>query len=89
MWSCWAGVRCAAVSSVTSIAVGPQGVERVAEIGRGPQHAGVGDEGEAQCLVDLVIEMTSSDVALMGEEQVAPQRMQAFALVELTPYPAT
>jgi hypothetical protein len=37
----------------------------------------------------LVIEMTSSDVALMREEQVTPQRMQTFALVELTAYPAT
>jgi len=67
----------------------PQGVDRVAEIGSRPQHAGVGDQGEAQCLIDLVIEMTSSDVALMREEQVTPQRMQTFALVELTPYPAS
>jgi hypothetical protein len=70
-------------------AVCPQRVDRVAEIGGGPQHAAIGDQGEAQCLIDLVIEMTSSDVALMREEQVTPQRMQTFALVELTAYPAT
>ena len=46
----------------------PQHLDRVAEIGRGPQHAGVGDDGQAQCLVDLVIEMSSTDVALVGEE---------------------
>jgi hypothetical protein len=28
-------------------------------------------------------------LALMREEQVTPQRMQTFALVELTPYPAS
>ena len=38
-------------------ALGAQGVERVAEVGGGPQHDGVGDEGEAECLVDLVIEV--------------------------------
>ena len=42
-------------------AICPQGVDRVGEIGGGPQHAGVGDQGEAQCLIDLVIEMASSD----------------------------
>ena len=66
-------------------AVGAQRVERVAEIGRGPQHRGVGDQGEAQCLVDLVVEVAASDVALVGEEQVTAQRVQALALVELPP----
>jgi hypothetical protein len=70
-------------------AVCPQRVERVAEIGGGPQDTRVGDQSEAQCLVDLVIEMASLDVALMREEQIAPQRMQTLALVELTAYPAT
>jgi hypothetical protein len=36
-----------------------------------------------------VIKVTSADVALMGEEQVAPQRMQTLALVGLTTYAAT
>jgi hypothetical protein len=44
-----------------------------------------GAAGEAQCLVDLVIEVAASDVALVGEEQVTAQRMQALALVQLPP----
>jgi len=59
------------------LAVGSKGVERVAEVGRGPQHGGVGDQGEAQRLVDLVIEVQSPDVALVGEEQIAAQGVQA------------
>ena len=51
------------------VAVGAQSVERVAEVGGGPEHRGIGDEGEAQRLVDLVIEVPSPDVALMGEER--------------------
>jgi len=66
-------------------AFGAQGVEGIREIGRCPEHCGVGDEGQAQRLVDLVVEMTSSDVSLVGEEQVAAQRVQAFALVQLAP----
>jgi hypothetical protein len=31
--------------------------------------------------INLVIEMPSPDVALMREEQIAPQRMQTLALV--------
>jgi hypothetical protein len=37
-------------------AVGTQRVDRVAEIRGGPQHAGIGDQREAQRLVDLIIE---------------------------------
>jgi len=55
----------------------------VAEVGRGPQHGGVGDQGEAQRLVDLVVEVPSPDVTLMGEEQIAAQGVQALALVQL------
>jgi hypothetical protein len=38
-------------------------------------------------LVDLLVEVVAADMALMGEEQVAAQRVQARALVELTAYP--
>jgi hypothetical protein len=65
------------------VAVGAQSVEGVAKVGGGPERRGVGDEGEAQRLVDLVVEVPSPDVALMGEEQVAAQSVQALALVEL------
>jgi hypothetical protein len=58
------------------IAVGAQGVERVAEVGRGPQDRGVGDEVQAEGLVDLVVEVAATDVALVGEEQVAAQCVQ-------------
>ncbi len=64
-------------------AFGAQGVEGIREIGRCPEHRGVGDEGQAKGLVDLVVEMTSSDVSLVGEEQLAAQRVQALAFVEL------
>jgi hypothetical protein len=37
-------------------------------------------------LVDLLVEVAAADVALMGEEQVAAQRVQALALVELPSY---
>ena len=49
-------------------AFGSQGVECVGEVGGGPQHAGVGDQGEAQCLVDLIVEVVASDVTLAGGE---------------------
>ena len=61
------------------------GAEGVAEVSRGPQHRGVGDEGETQRLVDLVVEVMAPDVALVSEEQVAVQCVQALALVELAP----
>ena len=48
-------------------AFGAQGVKGIREIGRCPEHRGVGDEGQAKGLVDLVVEMTSSDVSLVGE----------------------
>jgi hypothetical protein len=73
MWSCWAGVKCATFSSQTSMPSARR-ASIVSAIGCGPQHAGVGDQSEAQCLIDLVIEMTASDVALMHEEQVVPAR---------------
>jgi hypothetical protein len=34
-------------------------------------HGGVCDQGEAQRLVDLVVEVPASDVGLMGEEEIA------------------
>jgi hypothetical protein len=67
------------------VAVGPQRVEGAAHVGRGPQHRGVGDQGEAQCLVDLVVEVAAADMAVVGEEQVTAQRVQALALVQLPP----
>ncbi|MDQ6671038.1 MAG: hypothetical protein M3069_09845, partial [Chloroflexota bacterium] len=56
------------------VAVGTKGVEGVAEIGRGPQHGGVGDQSQAQRLVNLVVEVPAPDVTLVGEEQIATQR---------------
>jgi hypothetical protein len=41
--------------------------------------------GQAPRLIDLVVEVTSLYVALVSEEQVAAQRVQALALVQLTP----
>ncbi len=70
------------------VAVGAKRVERVAEVGRGPQHGGVGDQGQAERLVDLVVEVAAPDVPLVGEEEVAAQRVQAFALVQLSADPA-
>lgn len=64
-----------------------QRVEGVAEVGGVPQDGGVGDECEAQGLVDLIVELAAPDVALVGEEQGATQRVQALALVELPPDP--
>jgi len=37
------------------VAVGAQGVDRVPEIGRGPEHGGVGDEGQAEGLIDSML----------------------------------
>lgn len=59
-------------------------VERIAGAGGRPQHAGVGDQCEAERLVGLVAE--AANVALMGYEQVAAQRVQALARVELAAY---
>jgi len=63
-------VRCVFVGE--AVAVGTEGVERVAEVGRGPQHGGVGDQSEAERLLDLVIEVPPPDVALVSEER-APE----------------
>ena len=52
-------------------------------------HGRVGDEGEAQRLVDLVVEVSAPDVTLVGEEQVATQGVQALALVQLAAYSAS
>jgi hypothetical protein len=60
-------------------------VERIAGIGGRPQHAGVGDQCEAELLDGPVAEV-AAHVALTGEEQVATQRVQALALVELAAY---
>ena len=51
------------------IAIGAESVESVADVCRGPQHGGVGDQGETECSVDLVIEMPASDVALASEDR--------------------
>jgi len=53
------------------VALGAQGVERVAEVGGGPQDGGVCDKGQTQRLIDLVVEVSASDVALVGEEEIA------------------
>ena len=70
------------------VAVGTQRVERVADVGRGPQHRGVGDQRETERLIDLVIEVSPTDVSLVGEEQIAAQRVQPLALVQLPTDPA-
>lgn len=64
------GGRRAAVSS-QPVAVVVRDVERLAEIGRGAQDHGVGDEGQAEGLVYLVVEVAATDVALTGKEQLA------------------
>jgi len=64
-------------------AFGAECGERVAQVAGRPQHRGVRDQGEAQRLVDLVLEVATPDVALVGEEQVTAQRVQALPLIEL------
>ena len=64
-------------------AVIAQCVERVTEVGGRPEHRGVGDKGEAERLIDLVVEMAATDLALVGEEQIAAKCVEALALVEL------
>ncbi|GEM_PF-1483318 len=68
------------------VAVVAQGIEGVAEICRRPQDRGVGDEGQAQGLIHLVVEVAATNMALVGEEQIAAQRVQALTLVQLPPY---
>ena len=68
------------------VAVSTQRVERAAEIRRRPEDGGVGDQGQAHGLIHLVVEVAATDVALVGEEQIATQRVQAFAVVQLPPY---
>ena len=51
-----------------------------------PQHRGVGDQGETERPVDLVIEVTAPDVTLVGEEQIAASGVPALALVQLPSY---
>jgi hypothetical protein len=57
-------------------------VECIAGVGGHPRHAGVGDQCGAGRLVGLVAEV-AANVALMGDEQGAAQRVPALALVEL------
>jgi len=75
-------VRCVFVGD--GVAVGTEGIERIAEVGGGPQDRSVGAESQAEGLIDLVIEVPAPDVALVGEEQVAAQGVQALALVQLS-----
>lgn len=49
---------------------------------------GVGGECEAECLNGLVVVVTPLDVALVGEEDVAAQGVEAFSLVELSANPS-
>lgn len=44
----------------------------------------VGDHGQAPCLVGLLLQVPLGDLAEAGEVQVAAQRVQALALVQLT-----
>lgn len=50
---------------------GAQGVEDIGEVAGSPQHAGVGDQRQAEGLVDLVVKVASAYVSLVSEEQVA------------------
>lgn len=77
MWSCWA-VSGAPRLLGDRAAVGTEDVECVAEVGGGPQHGGVGGQSEAERLVDLVVEVSAPDVALVGEEQITASCVQAF-----------
>lgn len=65
-----------------------ESVERVREIGCGPRYAGIDDRCEARCLIDLVVEVSPSNLTQVGEEQVAAQRVQALTHVQLAPHPA-
>jgi hypothetical protein len=44
------------------VAFGTQRVERVAEVGSGPEHGGVGDQCETERLIDLVVQVTPAEV---------------------------
>jgi hypothetical protein len=75
-----------AAAPAAAIACLPQRlVECIAGVGGRLQHAGVGDQCEAERLVGLVAKL-AANVALMGDEQGAAQRVQALALVELAAY---
>jgi hypothetical protein len=63
------GCQVRSVFGGDGVALGAQGVERVAEVGGSPQDGGVCGQGQAQSLIDLVVEVSASDVALVGEKR--------------------
>jgi len=50
---------------------GAQCVEDIGEVAGGPQHAGVGDQCQAEDLVDLIVKVASACASLVSEERVA------------------
>jgi hypothetical protein len=83
-----AGIRPGDVAAARAAAIARLSqrlVECISGAGGRPRHAGVGDQCEAGRLAGLVAEV-AANVALMGEEQVAAQRVQALALGELAAY---
>lgn len=64
----WCQVRRVFVGD--GVAVGTDGIERTAELGRGPQHGGGDDKSEAQRLVDLVVEVPTADVEMVRSRRV-------------------
>lgn len=58
-------------------------VDRLLEVGGGPENAGVDDEGVAEGLHGLVFEVVVADLGMLGEEDVAVEAVEGFASVEL------
>ena len=63
-------------------------VDGVLEVGGCPQHAGVDDEGVAVRLGGLVVVLTVTYFAGVGEGDEAAQVVECFAPVELALHPA-
>ena len=63
---------------VDVVAVQSEGVEGRLEVDGVGQHDGVGDQGQAQGLLGLLGMVAAADVAFVGEEHPAAQRVQAL-----------
>ena len=50
--------------------------------GRVPQHGGIGQQAEAACLVHDLLVVADAELAPVGEEQPARERVPGFAAVE-------
>ena len=63
--------------------VSSDGIERLRHVHRVPRDDRVGCQVQAEHLGRLVFELRATDLALIGEEQEAPQIVELLALVQL------